>query len=73
MWAPGAGCSTGTAQPVVIEIGDIKIVRTQKYTATTNSNHTFSIAPNLLDQDFSADDPNLKWAGGISYIRTSDG
>jgi transposase InsO family protein len=34
---------------------NIKIVRTQKYKATTDSNHTFNIAPNLLDQNFSAD------------------
>tara|TARA_B100000780_G_scaffold24174_1_gene15402 strand:- start:11 stop:253 length:243 start_codon:yes stop_codon:yes gene_type:complete len=33
----------------------IKIIRTQKYKATTDSNHRFSIAPNLLEQDFSAD------------------
>jgi len=36
----------------------IKIIRTQKFKATTDSNHTFNIAPNLLDQDFSADGPN---------------
>jgi transposase InsO family protein len=51
----------------------IKVIRTQKYKATTNSNHTFNIAPNLLDQDFSADGPNQKWAGDISYIWTSEG
>jgi transposase InsO family protein len=51
----------------------IKIVRTQKYKATTDSNHTFNIAPNLLGQDFSADGPNQKWAGDISYIWTSEG
>ncbi|WP_347828747.1 IS3 family transposase [uncultured Planktomarina sp.] len=51
----------------------IKIIRTQKYKATTDSNHTFNIAPNLLDQDFSADGPNQKWAGDISYIWTSEG
>ena len=50
-----------------------KIVRTQKYKATTDSNHTLNIAPNLLDQDFSADGPNQKWAGDISYIWTSEG
>lgn len=33
----------------------IKIIRTQRYKATTDSNHAFNIAPNLLDQDFSAD------------------
>ena len=51
----------------------IKIIRTQKYKATTDSNHTFNIAENLLDQDFSADGPNQKWAGDISYIWTSEG
>ena len=27
----------------------IKIIRTQKYKVTTDSNHAFNIAPNLLD------------------------
>ena len=52
---------------------DIKIVRTQKYKVTTDSNHAFNIAPNLLDQDFSTDGSNQKWAGDISYIWTSEG
>ena len=51
----------------------IKIIRAQKYKATTDSNHTFNIAPNLLDQDFTADGPIQKWAGDISYIWTSEG
>jgi len=41
----------------------IKIIRTQKYKATTDGNHTFNIAPNLLDQGFSADGPR----GGPSF------
>jgi len=40
---------------------------------TTDSNQTFNIAPNLLDQDVSADGPNQKWAGDISYIWTNEG
>ena len=51
----------------------IKVITTQKYKATTDSNHTFNIAPNLLDQDFSVIGPNQKWAGDISYIWTSEG
>ena len=51
----------------------IKVIRTQKYKATTDSDHTFNIAPNLLDQDFTTDGPNQKWAGDISYIWTSEG
>jgi len=45
---------------------DVKIVRTRKFKATTESNHAYNTAPNLLDQDFSADAPNQKWAGDIS-------
>ena len=51
----------------------IKVIRTQKYKATTDSEHTLNIAPNLLDQDFTTDGPNQKWAGDISYIWTSEG
>ncbi len=51
----------------------IKIIRTQKYKVTTDSNHAFNIALNLLDQNFSANGPNQKWAGDISYIWTSEG
>ena len=51
----------------------IKIIRTQKYKATTDSSHAFNTAPNLLDQDLSATGPNQKWAGDISYIWTSEG
>jgi len=36
----------------------IKVVRTQKYKATTDSDHAFNIAPNLVDQDFTADGLN---------------
>ena len=39
----------------------------------TDSNSTFNIATNLLDQDFIAEKPNHKWAGDISYIRTREG
>ena len=48
-------------------------VRTRKYKRTTDSDHAFNIAPNLLDQDFSATGPNQKWAGDISYIWTGEG
>jgi putative transposase len=30
-------------------------------------------APNLLDQDFSASQPNQKWVGDITYIDTAEG
>jgi hypothetical protein len=48
----------------------IKVIRTQKYKITTDSNHAFNIAPNLLDQDFSADGPNQKCLLGTSLRDT---
>ena len=51
----------------------IVVERTRKFKATTDSDHTFNIAPNLLDRDFTADRPNQKWAGDISYVWTREG
>lgn len=51
----------------------IVVERTRKFKATTDSDHTFNIAPNLLDRDFYALEPNQKWAGDISYIWTREG
>ena len=51
----------------------IKVRRNKKFKATANSNHSFNIAPNLLNQDFYADHPNQKWAGDISYVWTQEG
>ena len=51
----------------------IVVERTRKFKATTDSDHTFNIAPNLLERDFTADQPNQKWAGEISYIWTRKG
>lgn len=45
----------------------------RKYKATTNSNHTLPVAENLLQQDFSAAQPNQVWVGDITYIGTDEG
>ncbi len=51
----------------------ISVVRTRKHKVTTDSNHKFNIAPNLLNRDFYADRPNQKWVVDISYIWTQEG
>jgi len=40
---------------------------------TTNSNHRFPLAPNLLKQDFTADAPNEKWMADLTFIETREG
>lgn len=52
---------------------DIRVERFKKYKVTTDSNHAFNIAPNLLNRDFHADHPNQKGAGDISYVWTREG
>ncbi len=45
----------------------------RKYKATTNSRHSLPVAPNLLEQNFTADAPNQKWVSDITYIWTDEG
>ncbi|WP_370736553.1 IS3 family transposase [Tropicibacter naphthalenivorans] len=51
----------------------IQVLRSRKFKRTTDSDHSFNIAPNRLNQDFMATAPNRKWAGDITYIRTREG
>jgi transposase InsO family protein len=46
---------------------------TKKFKATTNSNHNLPVAPNLLQQDFTATRPNQKYVGDITYLWTEEG
>lgn len=51
----------------------IRVIRSRKFKRTTDSDHAFNIAPNLLQQDFTASGPNRKWAGDITYVWTREG
>jgi transposase InsO family protein len=46
----------------------IIVERTRKFKATTDSDHKNNIAPNLLDRDVQAPEPNQKRVGDIRYI-----
>ena len=45
----------------------------RRFKATTNSNHTLPVAPNLLEQDFTASEANQKWVQDITYLATDEG
>lgn len=45
----------------------------RKFVVTTDSNHHFPVAENLLDRDFEATAPDQKWGVDITYIRTAEG
>lgn len=45
----------------------------KKFKATTNSIHQLPVAPNLLQQNFLAHQPNEKWVSDITYVWTEEG
>ena len=45
----------------------------RKFKATTNSNHNYPIAPNLLNQCFKVNRLNQVWVSDITYIKTKQG
>ena len=45
----------------------------RRFKVTTNSNHSFNIAPNLLNREFNVDESSKVWVGDITYIHTKDG
>jgi putative transposase len=51
----------------------LKARQKRRFKRTTDSHHGFPVAPNLLEQDFSAPRPNQKWNADISYVWTREG
>jgi putative transposase len=45
----------------------------KKWKATTNSNHDYPIAPNLLNRNFTVANPNTAWVSDITYVATGEG
>jgi len=68
----GISCGKNRVARLMRENGIFSRLR-RKYKATTNSNHRLPVAPNILNQDFTADRPNKKWVGDITYIPTDEG
>jgi len=51
----------------------IKARGKRKFKATTDSNHSMPVAPNLLARDFSPAAPNTAWTSDVTYIETDEG
>ena len=45
----------------------------RRFRITTDSNHDFPIAANLLDRQFGVDEPDKVWVGDIAYVATDEG
>jgi putative transposase len=51
----------------------LKGQRKYRKVITTNSNHDFPVASNMLNREFQAEKPNQKWVSDITYIPTDEG
>lgn len=56
-----------------MKLHNIHSIRKKAYKTTTNSKHNYAVSPNLLQRDFTAEKPNQKWVGDITYIPTEEG
>jgi transposase InsO family protein len=52
---------------------DLYARRRRRKARTTNSQHRFPIAPNLLKRDFAAPAPNKTWVADITFVETREG
>jgi len=56
-----------------MQLLQLKAKQARKFKVTTDSRHNKPVAPNLLNQDFMAKQPNKKWVGDITYVWTQSG
>lgn len=52
---------------------NLKVKMKRRYKNTTDSNHNLPIAPNILNRDFYASNPDEKYVGDITYVSTGEG
>ena len=52
---------------------NLKVNIKRRYKNTTDSNHNLPIAPNILNRDFYASNPDEKYVGDITYVPTAEG
>lgn len=52
---------------------EIRARRQRKFKATTDSKHNLPIAPNVLDREFTVEEPDEVWVSDITYISTAQG
>jgi putative transposase len=70
--ADNVQCCQETVRRIMRDIGLYSRIK-RKFVVTTDSNHLFKIADNIIGRNFTADRPNHKWAADITYIPTEQG
>ena len=68
----GIACSENRVARRMQTLG-LQAVQRKKFKVTTDSEHDWPVASNLLQQDFTAEEPNRKWVSDITYLWTREG
>jgi len=71
--AEGFAVGRAKARRLMQEAGLTVRHRTRRGPVTTDSQHRYPVAPNLLARQFKVEQPNQVWAGDITYIWTAEG
>ena len=57
----------------LMQLLNLKVKVKKKYKITTHSDHSQSVAENILDRRFNPSKPNRVWAADITYVWTCEG
>ena len=57
----------------LMQVNKIVAVQRRKFRLTTNSNHGYSVWPNVLERNFVVEKPNAVWVADITYVWTLEG
>ena len=71
--AQGHACSRNAVAKIMKGLGIQAISHKKFRVCTTDSNHDFPIAANVVDRDFTALKPNEVWLSDMAYIPTREG
>jgi len=68
----GESCGRGKAG-TLMKLAGVVAKQKKKFKATTDSKHNLPVAPNLLDRNFEALEPDRVYCADITYIWTAEG
>ena len=71
--ARGHSCSVNAVAKIMKGLGILAISHKKFRVCTTDSNHDFPIAPNVVDRDFTAAKANEIWLADITSVPTREG
>jgi putative transposase len=71
--AEGYAVGRVKARRLMRDAGVVVRRRTRRGPVTTDSQHGYAVAPNLLARQFDVDKPDQVWAGDITYVWTAEG